>query len=334
MEPCSQSLSQLNITPLLPNNPHRFHIIVIGAGSIVNICHLPAYNLANFTVKGIYDVDKKRAQETANKWNIPIVFDTLKEACTFTSDKNIIFDLAVPSKEILSILQQLPINSYVLIQKPMGESLEEAQVIVDLCEQHHIHASINFQLRYAPYILALKDAIHRGWLGDKITTIEIHVNVLMPWLSWPFLASVPRLELTYHSIHYVDLVRDLVSPYEPTSLHCRTSRHAAMSELSPVRSSLSFEFEHDPFLYANIYTNHHHRWGQKHVQSYLLVEGTGGAAKAQIGDNLFSKGNPEGKQTDYLQVIIIHIFLKFLLIYNYQVYLINLFVFIFADLFG
>jgi predicted dehydrogenase len=188
------------------------------------------------------------------------------------------------------------------MQKPMGECLAEAQAIVDVCDERQIRGSINFQLRYAPYILALKDAIQRGWLGDRLTTIEIHINVLMPWSSWPFLADASRLELDYHSIHYVDLVRDLLSPFEPSALHCRTSKHAAMPKLSPVRSFYSLEFEHDPLLFVNIYTNHHHRWGSKHAQSYILVEGTGGAAKAQIGDNLAYGDTPSGKQTDYLQV--------------------------------
>ena len=306
MNHCLQPLPQLNVIPLLPHSPHHFYIVLIGAGSIVNLGHLPAYELANFTVKGIYDIDTSRAHETANKWNIPKVFDTLNEACAFTSDRNIIFDVAVPSNQIVPILKQLPINSYALIQKPMGECFSEAQAIVDLCEQRHIHGSINLQLRYAPYILAIKDAIRRGWLGDRITTIEINVNVLMPWSSWTFLASAPRLEIVYHSVHYIDLVRDLMSPFEPTALHCRTSRHAAMPELSPVRSSFSLEFEHDPLLYVNIYTNHHHRWGPKHAQSYILVEGTGGAAKAQMGDNLAYGEQADRKQTDYLQVNIIH----------------------------
>jgi predicted dehydrogenase len=303
-------LPQLNLTPPLPNNPRRFAIISIGAGAIVNLGHLPAYELAGFILKGIYDVDKKRSQETADKWNIPHVFDSLSDACAFTSEEQIIYDLAVPSKQIIPILEQLPMNSYALIQKPMGECLADAQAIVDTCEQRNIHGSINFQLRYAPYILALKDAIHRGWLGDRITTIEVHINVLMPWTLWPFLASASRLELVYHSVHYVDLVRDLTSPHEPTALHCRTCRHAAMPQLSPVRSSISLEFDHDPSLFVNIYANHHHRWGPKQAQSYILVEGTGGAAKAQIGDNLAYGEDIEGKQTDYLQVSVVHILMN------------------------
>lgn len=293
---------KLNIKPKLPQNPDHFEIISIGAGAIVNLAHLPAYRFAGFTIKGIFDVDKKRSEATAQKWDIPLVFETLNQACSYRSEKTIIYDLAIPSQEILSTLDKLPTNAHVLIQKPLGESLEEAQRIIDLCEERHIEASINFQLRYAPYILGIKDALLRGWLGEKINTIEIRVNAHMPWQSWPFLASSPRLELPYHSIHYIDLIRDLLSPYEPTAVQCRTSQHSDLVPLGPIRSSISFIFDHDPTLFVNTYTNLYHRWGSKHAQSYILIEGSGGAAKAQIGDNLAYGQHKEGEQVDFLQV--------------------------------
>lgn len=296
------SFPQLNLFPRLPKNPGAISIIMIGAGAIVTLGHLPAYKLAGFPVKGIFDIDRKRAVHVAKQWNIPRVYDTLTEACASSPGENLIFDLAVPSIQIVPVLQQIPRNSHALIQKPMGERLVDSQAIVAMCKERNIRGSVNFQLRYAPYILALKDAIRRGWLGDRIVTVEVHVNDHMPWTSWLFLATALRLELTYHSVHYVDLVRDLLAPHDPSALHCRTSRHAVMPHLTPVRSSYSFEYQHDPMLYVNIYTNHHHRWGTKHAQSYVLVEGTGGAAKAQIGDNLAYGQDIEGKQTDYLQV--------------------------------
>lgn len=297
-----KSYVPLNLLPRLPKNPQAFSIVMIGAGAIVTLGHLPAYKLAGFSVKGIFDIDQNKAIDVAKQWNIPHVYNNLTEACTPSSNENIIYDLAIPSIQIVPTLQHMPRNSHALIQKPMGERLMDSHAIVKKCQERNIRGSINFQLRYAPYILALKDAIHRGWLGDRIVTVEIHVNDHMPWTSWPFLATALRLELTYHSVHYVDLVRDLLAPHNPIALHCRTSKHAAMPHLTPVRSSYSFEYAHDPMLYVNIYTNHHHRWGTKHAQSYVLVEGTGGAAKAQIGDNLAYGQDTNGQQTDYLQV--------------------------------
>ncbi|CAF0794635.1 unnamed protein product [Adineta ricciae] len=291
----------LNLIPPLPKNPYSLPIVSIGAGAIVTLGHLPAYELAGFRVKGIFDINQDRALNVAKKWDIPNVYNTLNEACG-SSSEDVIYDLAVPSKQIIPILKQIPVNSHVLMQKPMGENLSDAQAIVKICKERHIHGSVNLQLRYAPYILALKDAIHRGWLGDRLTTIEVHVNVHTAWTSWPFLATAPRLELIYHSIHYVDLIRDLLAPHDPSALHCRSSQHAAMPHLTPVRSSYSFVYAHDPMLYVNIYTNHYHRWGKNYAQSYLLVEGTEGAARAQIGDNLAYGECTEGKQIDSLQI--------------------------------
>ncbi len=90
------------------------------------------------------------------EWQIPKVYDTINEACTTSLNENVIFDIAVPSKQIVPIPKLLSINSHVLIQKPIGEDFIDTQSIIDICKERHIHVSIYFQLRYAPYILALK----------------------------------------------------------------------------------------------------------------------------------------------------------------------------------
>ena len=300
----NRTIKELNFSWQIPANLHRFPIVMIGAGAITDTGHLPAYKLANFEVQGIFDPDRQRAQTMANKWNIRHVFDTLGEACAAMSNDagQVIFDLAVPPTQITPVLEQLPQNSHVLMQKPMGETGLEARSIVELCRRRQLHASVNFQLRYAPNILALKDAIKRGWLGDRLTTIEFHINDLMPWSSWSFLARSPRIEPSNHSIHYIDLIRDLLAPHEPHSIHCHLCKHATTPELAPVRCNISLSFEHDPSLYVNIYTNHAHRWGGKYADSYLLVEGTKGAAKAQISDNLVYAGTAATEHSDYLQV--------------------------------
>jgi predicted dehydrogenase len=45
---------------LLPKNKRP--IIIIGAGSIVNDAHLPAYKIASFEVAGIFDINNERAK--------------------------------------------------------------------------------------------------------------------------------------------------------------------------------------------------------------------------------------------------------------------------------
>ena len=43
-------------------------------------------------------------------------------------------------------------------------------------------------------------------LGE-LNDIEINVNVFTPWHLWDFLTNAPRVEILYHSIHYIDLVK-------------------------------------------------------------------------------------------------------------------------------
>src|ERR1700749_3734335 len=110
----------------LPHQPRP--IIVIGAGGIVNDAHLPAYKLAGFWVTGIYDVDREKALRTAEKFDIPLVY-LHPEDMLDRSPRSVVFDVAVPGSQILSVLRQLPEGSYVLLQKPMGDDLAMAREI-------------------------------------------------------------------------------------------------------------------------------------------------------------------------------------------------------------
>jgi predicted dehydrogenase len=174
-------------------------VFIIGAGGIVNTAHLPAYKIAGFNVQGLFDIDNSKAKTTADKFNIPYVFRSMEEMLS-DIPADAVFDIAVPGSQTISILEQLPPHSAVLLQKPMGENYEEAKKILELVRQKKMIAGINFQLRYAPYILAAKDLINQDLLGE-LNDIEINVNVYSPCLFCDFLFTSPRLEILYNSIH-------------------------------------------------------------------------------------------------------------------------------------
>ena len=51
---------------------------------------------------------------------------------------------------------------------------------------------------------------------------SIQVSVNTPWHMWPWLAITPRLEVQYHSIHYIDAMRSILGdPVWVTSRHAR-----------------------------------------------------------------------------------------------------------------
>lgn len=252
-------------------------VYIIGAGGIVNTAHLPAYSIAGFNVQGIFDLDHTKAIDTAKKFQIPHVFLSLAEMLQHAPQR-VVFDVAVPGKAMLSILEQLPEGAAVLLQKPMGEEIESAKRILELTRKKKMTAAINFQLRYAPFILEVKKMMADGSLGD-INDIEINVNVFTPWHLWDFLFTSPRLEILYHSIHYIDLVRNLLG--NPVSVFAKSTKHPSMTELSSVRSNVIMDY--GELIRADILTNHCHHFGTPKQQSYIKIEGSKGAVLINFG---------------------------------------------------
>src|SRR5947209_2178649 len=107
-------------------------IVMIGAGGIVHDAHLPAYKKAGFPVAALVDVNREKAEKLSTDFGIPFATTSIPEAIRY-APADAIFDVAVPAKIIPSILPQLPDGAAVLIQKPMGETLEEAVEILKIC---------------------------------------------------------------------------------------------------------------------------------------------------------------------------------------------------------
>jgi predicted dehydrogenase len=259
----------------LPQKPRPIYII--GAGGIVNDAHLPAYKLASFPVGGIFDIDKEKAEAVAKKFAIPWVFDSLEQMLQNTPHE-VVFDVALPGSAMIGVLHQLPDETTVLLQKPMGEDIEQAKKILQLCKHKKLTAGINFQLRYAPFINAARQFINDGLLGE-LCDIEVNINVFTPWHIWKFLYSLPRVEILYHSIHHIDLIRSFLG--NPVAMFAKTVKHPAMNELASVRSNIIMDY--GDMIRANILTNHCHIFGHDKQQSYIKFEGTKGAIKITLG---------------------------------------------------
>ena len=252
-------------------------IVLVGAGGIVNDAHLPAYKLAGFWVTGIFDIDREKALQTAARFDIPLVYYSMEDMLA-RCPRTAVFDIAVPGGQMLPVLRQLPDEACVLMQKPMGEDLAVAREILQLTRDKRMKCGVNFQLRYAPYINAARSIINQGLIGD-CCDIEINVNVYTPWHLWKFLYELPRVEILYHSIHYIDLIRSFFG--NPASIYAKTVQHPGMPELASVRSSIIMDY--GPMTRANILTNHSHDFGLLQQHSYIKFEGTKGAIKIKVG---------------------------------------------------
>jgi predicted dehydrogenase len=175
------------------------------------------------------------------------------------------------------------------VQKPLGESLADASRIASLCRDRRLIAAVNFQLRFSPNMLALAALLEAGHLGELVD-VEVRVVTTTPWELWGFLRGIPRLEILYHSVHYLDLLRHLLG--EPRGVFSRVTRHPALPDHADVASATILDY--GPTCRVTAAAFHSHPPLPAHAMSQLRVEGTGGAAVARMGVNLaYPRGEPD-----------------------------------------
>ena len=267
----------------LPSAPRP--IVIIGAGGIVTDAHLPAYRKAGLPVAGVFDVDSAKAGAVAKQWNIPRVFGSLAEA---TAVAGCVFDVAAPPVAHADIVAALPRGAVVLLQKPMGLDLAAATRIRAACRERELVAAVNFQLRFAPMMLGVADALARGLLG-KLLDVEVHLNLVTPWQLFPHLKPNPRVEIVSHSIHYLDLIRGLAG--NPRGVLARTYGHPA-TDLAQTRTSAILDYGGD--LRVTLSINHHHDFGRRFQDASFRFEGDRGAALVKLGLLLnYPEGEPD-----------------------------------------
>lgn len=271
-DPVNISLMQSWPSPSKPKP-----ITLIGAGGIVRDAHLPAYRKAALPVAGIVDTDAQRSRTLAEEWNIPTVHPTLQDAVE-SGGTDTVYDIATPPDAIASILEALPDEAAVLIQKPMGTDQAQARAIRQVCRDKRLKAAVNFQLRFSPMMMAAADAMRKGMLGDLLE-IEVHVNIFTPWQLFPFLIPMERVEIAVHSIHYLDTIRAIAG--NPKGVFARSIGDPRAADFAQTRTSVLLDYGARTRAVMTI--NHNHPHGRKFQSAWFRIEGTEGAMMVKLG---------------------------------------------------
>lgn len=253
---------------------HRRPIAIVGAGAIVDVAHLPAYRRAGLDVRGIFDLDQDKARDIAKNHGVPTVHASLDEL--LNSDVDVV-DIAVPAKAQPALVRQaLAAGKHVLCQKPFAEDLATARELVRAAEEAGRKLAVNQQMRFEEGIAAAIAMAKAGWVGE-ITTFSVDVHIVTDFSSWEWLAKRERLEVWYHSIHYLDSVRALLgNPVRAYSVGSRTPGQKVLGETRTM-TTLSFASGANALLHVN----HENRTGDPHAA--YRIDGSHGSIKGTIG---------------------------------------------------
>lgn len=267
----------LNLRQSWPAPSKPKPVIIVGAGGIVRDAHLPAYAQAGIPVKGVTDLDAERRAALARDHELKHVYATLAEAVD-DNGTDAVYDVAVPPHAITDILPALPDGAAVLIQKPMGSDQDHARQIRQICRDKGLKSAMNFQLRFSPMMMAVKDAVGRGVLGDLLE-VEVHLNIYTPWQIFPFLIPMDRVEIAVHSIHYLDTIRAIAG--NPKAAFARSMRDPRAADFAQTRTTAILDY--GTSLRAVMSINHNHQCGRKFQSAWFRFEGTEGAMMVKLG---------------------------------------------------
>lgn len=195
---------ELTVRPELPRRMD-WRIGVLGAGFIVNDCHLVAYRKAGFNPVAIAARTRARAVESAQRHGIAQVHESPE---ALLDDPTIeVLDLAVPPAAQVPLIRNACARGTlkgILAQKPLGVNYAEAVEAVEACAQAGIVLAVNQNMRYDPSVRAAQGLVRSGCLGDPVIA-TIDMRGIPHWMPWQ--QELGWVTLRIMSIHHLDCFR-------------------------------------------------------------------------------------------------------------------------------
>lgn len=272
----------LNYLPRLPRRKD-WRIGCIGAGFIVRDCHLVAYHNAGFNPVAIASRDREKARAVAQQHQLAKVHGSIDELLADPAIE--ILDVAVPPDAQPEILRRACEQGShlrgILAQKPLAMSVAEARDVVASCQRAGIALAVNQNMRYDQSIRAMKDILHRGWIGTPVfATIEM--RAVPHWMPWA--ETLHSLSTFVMSIHHLDTFRYWFGTPDRVLASTRPDPRTKFPHTDGINLYI---LEYDNGMRASswddVWTGPAREGSESDIAIRWRVEGTDGLARGTIG---------------------------------------------------
>ena len=200
-------MSPLDTGPRFPEN--RGGVAILGAGTIAQSAHLPAYLQYGVGVSGVWSRNPATTATVTDRF--PFVDRVYASAEELLSDPEVRFvDLATgPEGRLDWIEAAVAAGKHVLAQKPLTLSaadLARLPALLARADAAGVRIAVNHNGRWAPPWRAATLLLRDGRVGDVVGVTHLHDKPLPPLAGTPF-DDVPHMLLTDYLLHWVDISR-------------------------------------------------------------------------------------------------------------------------------
>lgn len=200
-------MSQPPYGPRFPDD--RGGVAVLGAGTIAQSAHLPAYAQHGVGVVGVWSRNPATTATVLDRFPfVGRVYDSAEELLADPAVRYV--DLATgPQGRLEWIERAVSAGKHVLAQKPLtlsADDLEQLPALLARADAAGVRVAVNHNGRWAPPWRAATMLLREGRVGDVVGVTHLLDKPLPPLVGTPF-DDVPHMLLTDYLLHWVDITR-------------------------------------------------------------------------------------------------------------------------------
>ncbi len=193
-------------------------VAVVGTGARGNVYARYAKKFPSvMKIVGAADINPVRLKNFAEKYDLPAdkCFNSADEFFTVPKFADIVVISTPDNVHYVPTMKALQAGYHVLLEKPMCQTEKECRDILAMTKKTGGIVAVCHVLRYAPYFMAMREAIQKGMIGDIVSVQHLepiqyshmaHSFVRGNWRSSKQTTPI----ILAKSCHDLDIIRYLV----------------------------------------------------------------------------------------------------------------------------
>ncbi len=196
----------------------KLNVVLAGCGSISKAWLDAAIGIPEIEIVGLVDIQAQAAQTRAGEYQLhDALIETDLGRALDRLAPDIVFDCTVPTAHIGVTLEALRHGCHVFGEKPLADTLDHAQRMVEAAQSSGKIYAVMQNRRYDPNIRAIRSTLETGAIGPlTMVNSDFYIGAHIGG----FRDHMEHVLLLDMAIHTFDAARFLMQA-DPVSVYCR-----------------------------------------------------------------------------------------------------------------